>query len=248
MRYDATSSLAGVGPRRLCSRRGFTLIELLVAALITAMIAGATTVAISQSLKAREASMARQEAMSRADAATARIADDVLNLARSGDLYDARVLLVDGRAGDVDHDELLLFVNSTRQARPVGEQAEGGAYEAQYRLMAPPWPDARAYILWRRVDPVPDEVADGGGIASPIVEGVASLSIEAFDGEAWQSEWDSDRDGYPHALRITATGRADERPVYTTARRVVAIDRTPIPFATTEQASEGASGAGGGGR
>lgn len=230
------------------ARRGFTLIELLVAALITAMIAGATTVAIAQSLRAREGSSARQEAMSRADAAASRIADDVQNLVRSGDLFDARVLLVDGRTGDVAHDELLLFVGSTRQARSVSDQAEGGAYEAQYRLMAPPWSDARAYILWRRVDPVPDEVADGGGIASPIVEGVASLSIEAFDGESWHTEWDSDRDGYPHALRIAATARADDRAVFTTARRVIGIDRTPIPYATTEQASASATGAVGGTR
>ncbi len=57
-------------------------------------------------------------------------------------------------------------------------------------------------MLWRRVDPIPDEVTLGGGVVFPVVEGVVALSIEAFDGEAWAASWDSDRDG-PTRIHIS---------------------------------------------
>ena len=76
-------------------RRGFTLIEVLVAVLITAAIAGAAAVATSRALAAQDQARARGQAMSRATLVVDRIAADVQTLVRSGDLYDARVLLVD---------------------------------------------------------------------------------------------------------------------------------------------------------
>jgi len=224
---------------------GFTLIELLVAVLIVAGIAGASTVAVSQALRARAGSEAREEASRRADGAAARIALDAHNLVRAGDLFDARVLLVSAGSGALPRDEVLLFAHSARPARSASEQSEGAVYEIQYRLEPASTlrPSAAPGVLWRRIDPVPDEVTDGGGVAEPVVEGIVSLSIEAFDGEDWYEDWDSDRDGYPHALRITVTARAPERNALATARRVVAIDRTPVPYTTTEQAAAGAGGA-----
>lgn len=215
---------------------GFTLIETLVAVFLAALIAGGAAVAVAQSLKAREASRARQEAASRAGAAVASLADDALNLIRSGDLFDARVLLVDGATAGAEHDELLLFTGSTRRVRPGGDQNEGGIYEVQYRLETPADARAGGYTLWRRADPAPDHVPDGGGVAWPIVEGIVSLSIEAFDGAAWNDSWDSDRDGYPHAIRVTVGARADDKPAIFVARRVAAIDRTPRPYAGIESA------------
>ncbi|MBL8745348.1 MAG: prepilin-type N-terminal cleavage/methylation domain-containing protein [Phycisphaerae bacterium] len=226
------------------SRGGFSLIELIVASLIAAMIAGAVAASLGQALRARSAAEARQEALARATAAADRIALDALNLVRSGDLFDARVLLVDSQGADLagQRDELLLFSNSPRQARPSSEQNEGGTYEVQYRLETPPDPAASGYILWRRADPVPDEVPDGGGIASPIVRGITALSIEAFDGKSWLPSWDSDRDGFPHALRITTLARSEgAKRTEFAARRTVAIDRVPIPFATVSGESQGAA-------
>lgn len=216
-------------------RGAFGLIELIVATLIAAAIAGAVTVSLSQALRARASSEARREAFARAAAAADRIALDVQNLVRSGDLYDARVLLVDSEGADVagQRDEVLLFSNSPRQARPVSEQNEGGAYEVQYRLETPPDPNASGYVLWRRADPVPDKTPGGGGIATPIVRGIAALSIEAFDGKSWLPSWDSDRDGYPHALRITTLARSDGgKRAEAAARRTIAVDRVPLPYAT----------------
>lgn len=237
---------------RACRRAGrcagFTLIELLVASLIAAGIAGATLAALSRAVRARDASESRQSALSAAGFAADRIALDVQNLVYAGDLYDARVLLVDqGNAGDLSsqRDELLVFVHQSRQVRPAADQNEGGAYEVQYRLQNPVEPAAMGYVLWRRADPVPDQTPDGGGVASPVVAGIAALSIDAFDGESWLSSWDSDRDGYPHALRITTMARTIDRgtgrPVELWARRTIAIDRPPQPYATPQAASGGAS-------
>lgn len=219
--------------------RAFTLIELIVATLLAAGIAAASTIAISRAIRAREAGEARQTATMRAAACVDRIALDIQNLVRSGDLYDARVLLVDSGAGALraQRDELLLFSFSGRRVRSASEQNEGAVYEIQYRLQDPPAPTDTGYTLWRRADPVPDDVPDGGGIASPIVRGVAALSIEAFNGAAWLTNWDSDRDGYPHALRVAALARDDRMPYAEVwLRRTIAIDRTPVLFAAPTDA------------
>ncbi len=226
----------------------FTLIELIVAITVAAGVAGAAAVAVNRTFGAGQSSSARHEAHARAGAVADRIALDVQNLVRSGDLFDARVLLLDSQAATAPRDELLLFSRSLRQARLASEQNEGATYEVQFRLIdAPPGlgPKGSA-VLWRRVDPVPDEVPEGGGVASPLVEGVASLSIEAFNGSSWFKEWDSDRDGYPHAIRITAVAQSDDGRTTTPARRTIALDRTPIPYAAVltpaNQAAPGQSG------
>ena len=84
-------------------------------------------------------------------------------------------------------------------------------FETQYRIEE----DELGSVLWQRRDAVPDEFPRGGGIATPRVEGVISLGIEAYDGNTWYDQWDSDIDGLPWALRVTvmASGhRADESP------------------------------------
>lgn len=208
-------------------RRGFTLVELLIASIITVFIAGATTTAVSQALRARTATQARLEARARADAAAARMGDDLRRAIRDTDLYFGRLAIIDG--GDQSPDELLFFMRSDRVVRPHSDQAEGDEYEVQYRLVIEA---GTVGTLWRRVDPVPDEYPDAGGVASPIVDGLTSLSIEATDGLLWYASWDSDSDGYPHAVRITLTAADDTGRYTAAARRTIALDRTPQPYDT----------------
>ncbi len=224
------------GPALARSRRraaGFTLVELIVATVVVAGIASAVTVSISQSLRAKGNSASRASAVLRADAAAGRIVRDVRNLVREGDLYLTRVLVVDKEEDGLARDEILVFCGSTELARPTSDDPEGGTYEVQYRVTQDERPRARrpddrpVMMLWRRVDPIPDEMTLGGGVAFPVVEGVVSLSIEAFDGEAWRVSWDSDRDGLPHAVRVVVDARSDDGRRVETVRRVVAIDRVP---------------------
>jgi hypothetical protein len=215
------------------SRGAFTIAEIIVAIVITGFLAGATTLAISQAARARDASVARVEAHLRAETAASRIAADVENSIRDPEVIFTR-LLITNRA---ERDELLIFARSFKLVRPRTEQGEGGEYECQYRIEAvPPGMGSQITIneapllaLWRRVDPVPDEIPDGGGIAAAIVTGITSLSIKAYDGKSWFDTWDTDTAGYPHAISITAVASDDSGRYASTARRIVALDRTPLP-------------------
>ncbi|MFM9959472.1 MAG: type II secretion system protein GspJ [Phycisphaerales bacterium] len=232
-------------------RRAFTLIELLVGVLVTAAVCGATTVALSQALKAKTNAESRRQAFARASTAVERLAADAVNTLRSDDLYRCRVRVSDGGTGDSAADQLLIFTKSLQPTRPLGSQNEGDHYEVQYRLQ----PDTRPTpqratraaapapnVLWRRVDPVPDENPEGGGVAFPFVERVAGLSIEAFDGRNWLPTWDSDAEGMPHALRITCWATSEDGSRRAAARRVIAFDRTPVPASTAATESDGGAG------
>ncbi len=212
-------------------RGGFTLVELIVAGVIIAGITAAVASSLSMALRAQRMSATRQEALMRADAAALRIARDVKNLVRDGDLFYARVAIVDREVDGRARDEMLVYSRSMEMVRPLGDGAEGGEFEVQYRLVdGREGRDRAGGVLLRRVDPVPDEVAGGGGVVFPVVEGVLSVSIEAFDGAAWQREWDSDLEGYPYAVRITVSAASDDGSVVEFARRTVSVARTPRPY------------------
>lgn len=213
-------------------RRAFTLLELLVALLIAAGIAAAAAISISRSLTASDAAAARQSARAAASAAVDLIARDAAQLVRSPDLIDARLLLADSGSGSSHaHDEILLFAHSARPPRASEDQPPANTLEVQYRLQNPADPRRTGYTLWRRADPQPDSVPDGGGVAVPVVLDILSLSIDAFDGSQWLAEWDSDRDGYPHALRVTAVAAVagPRGSIEAASTRTVAIDRVPLP-------------------
>lgn len=217
--------------RDVVVRRGFTLVELIVAGVIIAGITAAVASSLSMALRAQRMSETRQEALMRADAAALRIARDVKNLVRDGDLFYARVAIVDREVDGRDRDEMLVYSRSMEMVRPLGVGGEGGEFEVQYRLVEGAGDRDRAGgVLLRRVDPVPDEVAGGGGVVFPVVEGVLSLSIEAFDGASWQREWDSDLEGYPLAVRVTVSASSDDGSVVEFARRTVSVPRTPRPY------------------
>lgn len=245
--------------------RGVTLVEVIVAIVVTTIVVGGTTIAIGQSLTSVRTSELRERVRAKADLAASRIASDIADTVRDGDLYWARVLLEDGRVADRAADKLLVLTQASDSARSQGDggldgDPEGPEYEVQYRLGSvsggvggddQPIP-TEAGVLWRRLDPAFDDYIDAGGVATPASEGIWSLSIEAFDGNQWASSWDSDQLGYPHALRIIVQAR-DEDPVrgtpeIATARRVVALDRVPVPWVTlapqdrTEEANQAAGG------
>jgi len=161
---------------------------------------------------------------------------NLISLTRSDDLFDCQFYLTDGvqrtAIGEVDRDEVLFFNTALRPVRDIDYNGEGLEYETQYRVED----DSLGPALWHRRDPVPDQYTFGGGQASPLVEGIVGLSFEAYDGFEWLSEWRSDDQGLPKAVRITliASGhRMGEDPYedtsFTTLRTVVPFDRvTPL--------------------
>lgn len=244
-------------------RSGFTILELVVAGVVAAIIVGALTLSLSQLGRSRNATMIRLEAHMRANAALDALRRDIASVLRSGDLFETRLLIIDGSVGSLvgplDRDELLLFSSRIAPVRPNRYQGEGSEYETQYRVEE----DRLGAALWQRRDPIPDRWPDAGGVATPMVDGIVELNLEGYDGEAWFPDWDSDLHGLPWAIRITVTAIGnpvgDERSIegrsLVTLRTVVAVDRI-IPPPTEEEiakaeeeavtAEEEAAGAAGG--
>ena len=233
-------------------RRGFTLVELIVAAVVAALVAGSAVGAVSQMLRLKTRSLARQQAWERADMAVNRIALDLCNIVRHHNLQFARVSVSDGGPGEGSYDSILLLTRSSRPVRNEMDLPEGGEYEVQYRVQAGAVPNDPP-TLWRRCDPAFDAFQDAGGIAAPIARGVKTLSIRSYDGTDWFDSWDSDTSGYPHAVMVQVTVESDDRLASATSRRVIAIDRTPTPpepvddTGTNSNSSSGTSGTGGAG-
>ena len=213
---------------RHANRRGFTAAELVVGIVIIAMIAVSTTTVMSRLVASREAVASNRQAFARASDAAGRIALDISNAVRDAEQQQCKVQVIDSGTSGPPRDGVLVLMRSLRGVRVAatrGSASEGDEFEAQFRLQQG---DGGMMDLWRRVDPALDETIDGGGVASPVVAGLKSLSIEAFDGNKWFAAWDSDNDGLPHALRIVVTARSDNARTEATVRRVVAIDRVPL--------------------
>ncbi len=217
-------------------RRGFTLVELMVAALMTAFVLGAVSMSLSQLSRAKSGGRAQLAAHLRADAALNAVRRDVVSVLRDQDLFWTRLLLTDHSIstpyGRMDRDEILVFNSQLRPIRDLDFIGDGAEFEAHLRIEE----DPDGIILWRRRDAVPDEYPRGGGVATPLISGVVSLAMEAYDGELWYPSWDSDFDGLPLAIRVTvvASGCRDGQDPYGSTmailRTVIPIDRVPPQF------------------
>jgi prepilin-type N-terminal cleavage/methylation domain-containing protein len=226
-------------------RRGFTLVELIAASVIVAMIGGATTLVIFRMGRTQRAA-ANQEAYSRADFAAELMARDVLTVNRDPNLTFARLSVRYGGQAQPEaaRDELTMLSVTGRRVRPNPSHNEGPVHEVQYRVGTGSGPAVLSVsgvaesptALLRREDPNPDEYLDAGGVVTPVVPGVVGVRIQAFDGTTWFDDWDTDSDGYPHAVRVTVTARSDDGSVTRVSRRTIAVDRVPLPVTppTTE--------------
>ena len=244
------------------AKRGFTIIELVVAIIIAAIISGAVASSLCQLSRARDVSRIRMTASRRATDALESIRRDVQSTLRSDDLFDTRLRLAPEVArtsiGEVDRDQLLLFATRLRPIRSIDYSGEGSEYETQYRIEE----DRDGAALWRRRDAVPDEFEYAGGIAQSVGDGVIGVRFEAFDGQSWVQDWDSDVDGLPISIRATVTACgvrpsedafADPRS-FAVMRTEIPIDRvikpkldeaTLLAQAEAEAAAQAAAGGGG---
>ena len=225
------------------SHRGFTLVEVMVAGVITAFLLGSVSMSLSQLAKAKAGTTQRLAAHLRADAALESLRREIVSVIRSDDLFWSRLLIEDdaisSSVGRLDRDEILVFSTRFRPVHPVEFSGEGMEYESQFRIED----DELGPVLWHRRDAVPDEYPRGGGTATPLVDGLISLSIEAYDGQQWYERWDSDLDGLPMAIRVTvaASGHAlgddayDERLPIAILRTVIPIDRVLPPLDPNEE-------------
>ena len=212
-------------------RRAFTLLELIIAIVMIAILVASTTTAISAAIRARDRGGARAEASSRARVAASVIAAERASTLRASDLTEARIAILRSGPAGRGQDGILLFAHIRSPIRSLSPQPEGDECESQFRL-EPSLAHAGLFTLWNRRQPVPDDYPEAGGVASPLVDGLTSLRFEAFNGASWLDTWDSDTDGFPHAVRLTLQAADDTGKTIITARRVVAFDRVPIPPAS----------------
>jgi len=241
--------------RRIITRanhRAFTIVELVVAIAVSAIVIVTVSSALSRISKTRDVARTRLEAVTRANAALDAIRRDLSSVVRDGDLFFTRILLRNAPTfseyGAVDRDEILVYNNRLRPMRRDEYAGEGGEYESQYRIEE----DRESSVLWMRRDSVPDEMGEGGGMAVPVIDGIVGLQIQAYDGESWYDDWDSDLFGLPWALRVTvvATGASPDNPARDPAastvslRTQIPIDRiVPPPPPPEEEAAAGEDGA-----
>lgn len=211
--------------------RGFTIMELVVAISVSAIVVVTISTVLSRIGRARDVTRTRLDAVTRATAAMDSLRRDLSSIVRSADLFDTRLVLLDGQNysdyGPMDRDEVLIYNTRLRPMQRDEYQGEGGEYESQYRVMD----DADGSVLWMRRDAVPDENGEGGGIAMPTVDGIVGVSIEAYDGESWYPDWDSDELGLPWALRITVTATGDmPGGEVSEPGKALAVLRTQVPI------------------
>ncbi len=218
-----------------------------MAGLIIALLLGTVTMSLHQLGKVKSLSARHLAACLRADAALAALRGEIVSVIRSDDLFFSRLQVTD-RAGAsalglLDRDSILLFNTRLRPVREIDYIGEGMSYETQLRIEE----DEVGPVLWQRRDPVPDEYPLGGGVATPLVEGIIAVSIEAYDGFQWFEEWDSDTDGLPWALKVmvVASGYLPGTDAYdaptAVLRTVIPIDRVP-PSADQLADEEGEAG------
>ena len=220
------------------ARRAFTLAELLIAGVITAFLVGSLTISLAQLGQTKNTSKRRFDAHLRADAALNLVRKDIVSVIRTDDLFFTRLLIEDFSDdtlfGTMDRDEILIFNTRLRPVRNTDHfNGEGQEYETQYRVSD----DGTGPVLWQRRDMVPDEYPRGGGVATPTISGIIGISFEAYDGESWYQQWDSDHDGLPHAVRVTVTALGsrtgddlyDPKTPIASLRTVVPIDRVFEP-------------------
>ncbi|HCA39544.1 MAG TPA: hypothetical protein DEO92_07695 [Phycisphaerales bacterium] len=221
--------------RHRSTRRGFTMLEFLLAGVLLAGVLLAMGVAIQQVSKSRNTTRARIDAHLRADAAMRMVRRDLVSLLRRDDLFFTRVLLADNTMTldgmELNRDEIIVFNNRLQATRDIRYNGDGLEFETHYRIED----DDLGPVLWQRRDAMPDAYPRGGGIITPVVEGILELQIEAWNGVNWFEQWDSDEEGLPWAFRltITASGAAPgESPAdhpLAMLRTVVPIDRSQMP-------------------
>ena len=228
--------------------RGFTLIELLIAGILLSFVMTTVTLAMSQLAKTKKISQERLLAYSRADSALESLRRDVISVLRRDDLFFSRFLITNSEpleteAGFYSQDELLLFTSDLRAIKSVDYNGEGVEHEVQWRIEN----ENNSPILWRRRDAVLDQYPLAGGVATPMIQYIIGLEIEAYDGEFWQETWDSDELGIPHAVKITvwASSAQNDKEIGSSViaplQTVVPIDRVEPPddlFIIQEQDSE----------
>jgi type II secretion system protein J len=185
--------------------RGFTIAELLVAILITSIIAAIVYGSYMGGLRIIYDAREDMERTALGRHVLERIAADLsCAFLRADKAY--LVFIGEDSEGDQPSDALTFIASD--HVRTKRDAPESTLSEVSYFL--DPVGGEDLYILHRE-DPTLDEDPFTGGDTRIIGEGVAGLDFEYYDGESWQSSWDSrEENSLPRAVRVTLVFRTEE--------------------------------------
>ncbi|MBL4850177.1 MAG: prepilin-type N-terminal cleavage/methylation domain-containing protein [Planctomycetes bacterium] len=212
------------------SQRGFTLIEVLLATVLSAMVALAVASLLSTQFSARKRMRERADQRSLLGAIERRVRADIESLVPPGGLYASGVIgedsVASGGGESLLSDELATLATSTLMPSgdpiPIGERdqltlavwpaagafgvevptGEGALLQVVYRIDDDPETEERGLV--RVVQRVRD-LTSGTEPAPPeeLAPEVVALQVSFFDGEAWQTTWDSGgSDTLPNSIAL----------------------------------------------
>jgi general secretion pathway protein J len=202
------------GLPRLRDARGLTLVEILIAFTILGVIVVLLVTSLRVGVRAWEAgerrAVSQQELRAIVELITEAVSTAVVYRGRLGQGLE-RVVLFQGEADEVR------FVTT---APPLVLDAPAAPYHAVTLRLAG---DGELRLVERLV---PADEPFGETPYVVLSRGVRSLRFEYRDDEGlWQSQWDTDRQGIPTAVRVELTlrdtGRADRSTTFT----------VPVPMA-----------------
>jgi general secretion pathway protein J len=202
------------GLPRLRDARGLTLVEILIAITILGVIVVLLVTSLRVGVRAWEAgerrAVSQQELRAIVELITDAVSTAVVYRGRLGQGLE-RVVLFQGEADEVR------FVTT---APPLALDAPAAPYHAVTLRLAG---DGELRLVERLV---PADEPFGETPYVVLSRGVRSLRLEYRDDEGlWQSQWDTDRQGIPTAVRVELTlrdtGRADRSTTFT----------VPVPMA-----------------
>ncbi len=128
--------------------------------------------------------------------ASKRIAADLVNLYRSGNSRETKLVgtveeTVDGLVN------YLTFYTVGRAKARINEP-EGDVYEVEYYLLK----DEEKSTLCRRLWPNPEKEVEPGGILTVIADDIDVFQVRFFDGQDWQSEWPETMASVPELVEV----------------------------------------------
>lgn len=200
------------------SRRGFTLIEVILATALSAVVALAVASLLSTQFSARDRLRQRSDQRALLGAIERRVRDDLESVVPPGGLYASGLVGEDSVSAGQGESLLSPELQQIAEAvtTPLGEPIP---LNERDQLTLAVWPPARTFgeeapegegALWQvvyRIDDDPDtperglvrvvqrvrDLTPGTDPAPPeeLAPEVVGMQLSFFDGEAWQTTWDS---------------------------------------------------------
>jgi len=180
---------------------GFTLIEVLLAVTILAIVSSVMYSSLFGSLDAMDTTREKMDLYEKARLVFTLMEADFQGAYRS-EVTDYYIFKgVDNQNQDMDNDRVIFISTSHKRMIPDAKELE--LCEVEYSLLFSDRGD-EPVTLMRRTDPTPDREPESGGITFVLLENIAGMNVEYFNGREWVPDWNAKGKGMnlPKVIRI----------------------------------------------